>query len=226
MKKYMKQISLLLILLSVFLISGCGEDDTSTTSNLISNSTRDEVAVKAYNNTLNLLRSRTYSVEELYDAHIGLVIFDNTNDPNDKATVERIQSKCPNAKEIYLYASSMINYYKGDIGLAGTYMQQIPDNYDGVLSENIKIDREKVISEYKVYQKKASEKQEREETQKKQERDSHIYIDDPEEKIIQVYGQPNEVNKTVTKYGVSKQYVYDNVLIYTEDGYVTGWQDW
>ena len=77
----------------------------------------------------------------------------------------------------------------------------------------------------------AEEKQQEKDkaAQKAAERDSHIYIGDPESKIRSVFGTPDQVNRTVVGGHEEKQYVYDRgsklICIYTENGIVTGFQD-
>jgi hypothetical protein len=46
------------------------------------------------------------------------------------------------------------------------------------------------------------------------------------------WGEPRDINRTVTEYGVREQWVYgsytyisDNTYLYFEDGVLTGWQD-
>jgi hypothetical protein len=51
-------------------------------------------------------------------------------------------------------------------------------------------------------------------------------VGSPEFDVIMKLGNPLEINRTVNKYGVRKQFIYPGgVYVYTEDGVVTGWQD-
>jgi len=52
-----------------------------------------------------------------------------------------------------------------------------------------------------------------------------VTIGSPEADVIAKFGQPQEINRTVTQWGVSKQMVYEGVYIYTDNGIVTSWQD-
>jgi tetratricopeptide (TPR) repeat protein len=46
------------------------------------------------------------------------------------------------------------------------------------------------------------------------------------EQVIVSWGQPEDVNRTVTTYGVSEQWIYgDKHYLYFEDGVLTSWQD-
>ena len=63
----------------------------------------------------------------------------------------------------------------------------------------------------------------------KKERETRIFVGDPESKIQNVLGAPEHVNRTVVSGHVSKQYVYTRgskrIFVYTDDGIVTGFQD-
>ena len=52
-----------------------------------------------------------------------------------------------------------------------------------------------------------------------------VRIGSPEANIIAKFGQPERVNRTVNRWGVSKQFVYDGVYIYTNNGVVTSSQN-
>jgi hypothetical protein len=39
------------------------------------------------------------------------------------------------------------------------------------------------------------------------------------------WGEPNKVNRTVGKWGVNEQWVYDDTYLYFENGKLTSWQD-
>lgn len=53
-----------------------------------------------------------------------------------------------------------------------------------------------------------------------------IMIGDFSSKVLENYGKPTTVNRTVTKYGVNEQWVYaDGVYIYFENDLVVAWQD-
>lgn len=53
-----------------------------------------------------------------------------------------------------------------------------------------------------------------------------LIIGDSSSKVLQYYGKPEKVNRTVTQYSVSEQWVYGNgIYIYIENGLVVAWQD-
>ena len=45
------------------------------------------------------------------------------------------------------------------------------------------------------------------------------------EQVRASWGEPGDVNRTVTAYGVHSQWVYGSVYVYFDDGILTGWQD-
>ena len=145
---------------------------------------------------------------------------------NDVA-VKLVREKDNRSKYLYSYASAQKEYSKGNILMTISYLKDIPDDFNGDFSEEIKQFKATVYpleAEYKA-------KRDAEEAEKRQYKESHLYIGDPEKKITQVKGQPYEVNRTVIGNSVHKQYVYYNEdtgymqCIYTEDGFITGWQD-
>ena len=74
------------------------------------------------------------------------------------------------------------------------------------------IEQQRPAKEKENQEKAAKDK---EKASQQQERNSHIYIGDPEKKIIDVFGQPERVNKTVNSNLVRKQYVYKNGVVTT-----------
>ncbi|MGC8728439.1 MAG: hypothetical protein ACP5SD_04140, partial [Elusimicrobiales bacterium] len=52
-----------------------------------------------------------------------------------------------------------------------------------------------------------------------------IAIDMPCEAVKLSWGEPNDINRTVTSYSVHEQWVYGNTYVYCDDGKVTAWQD-
>jgi hypothetical protein len=53
-----------------------------------------------------------------------------------------------------------------------------------------------------------------------------IWIGMTEEMLLDSWGQPKDINSTVTRYGSRKQYVYDlGQYVYVENGKVEAWQD-
>jgi hypothetical protein len=53
-----------------------------------------------------------------------------------------------------------------------------------------------------------------------------IWIGMTDEMLLDSWGKPNEINRTVNEYGTSEQWVYgDRNYVYIDDGIVSGWQD-
>lgn len=129
------------------------------------------------------------------------------------------------AKVLYAYAQAQQKYEINDFKMAQYYLKNIPDNYSGNFSEPIKQMKTMVLE--KVIQQEANQKQAKVAAEK--EKENHIYIGDPEEKIRKVFGEPDKVNRHVNSSTVTKQYVYyyknKMVCVYTENGIVTDFQD-
>lgn len=54
----------------------------------------------------------------------------------------------------------------------------------------------------------------------------NVWIGMTEKMLLDSRGYPENINRTVTKYGENKQYVYlGNKYVYVENGKVTSWQD-
>lgn len=58
-----------------------------------------------------------------------------------------------------------------------------------------------------------------------------IYIGMSENALLESYGRPSKINKTVTSLSIQKQYVYNRpfqrtIYVYVENGFITGWQDY
>jgi hypothetical protein len=56
-----------------------------------------------------------------------------------------------------------------------------------------------------------------------------IYIGMPEDALVESWGTPGDINRSVGSWGVHKQYVYGNFpnsyYVYVDNGIVTSWQD-
>ncbi|RGS70485.1 hypothetical protein [Mitsuokella sp. AF21-1AC] len=157
-------------------------------------------------------------------------------------TVEH-RSESNDADNLYLIASAEKNFADGDMVTAYNYIADLPHDYTGEFSGEVtklKQDIDQAHEEWKAQ--KAREEEEKAKEREKQaaiekekqkaieaERAKRIYIGDPESKIRKVFGEPDRVNRHVSKYGTMKQYVYEyddgNTYIYTENGIVTDYQD-
>ena len=105
---------------------------------------------------------------------------------------------------------------------ADRYMSKIPDDYNGMFSEKIKVDKEKVKKKI-VEAKGWVEESAREAAQEKA---NNLYIGDSESKMRSVLGKPESVNVLVTSRGEEKQNVYSgNRYVYTLNGIVTAMQN-
>lgn len=52
-----------------------------------------------------------------------------------------------------------------------------------------------------------------------------IWIGMTKEMLIESWGRPNDINRTVGSWGVHEQCIYSSAYIYIENGVVTSWQD-
>lgn len=152
----------------------------------------------------------------------------------DEASVSLVEFSTNRGKPIYKYkdgdimyniASAMEQYYgKRDYEMALQYLKDVPDSYfSGEFGD--KLTEIKENAPQKSKQQQAKEKAQKEAEAK--EYNSKLHVGDPENKIEDVMGTPESVNRTVSGSHEFKQYVYKNssVFIYTEDGIITGFQD-
>ena len=52
-----------------------------------------------------------------------------------------------------------------------------------------------------------------------------IWIGMTKEMIVESWGSPNDINKTVGSWGVHEQWIYNSTYLYIENGILTSWQD-
>ncbi len=135
-------------------------------------------------------------------------LYRNQNYSEAKKVLQEMNSKYPNS-DLVKKANSMFN------------------NLDELIKKD---ELEKPERDAKA-QKAAEEhrqwmKQEAEAAKKlQQERENSIYIGDNREKVLKVFGNPDTINRTVTKNLVHEQWVYGRTYIYLENDRVTSWQD-
>ncbi len=55
--------------------------------------------------------------------------------------------------------------------------------------------------------------------------DKKIWLGMSNEMARESWGEPNDINRTVGRWGVHEQWVYDGTYLYFENGKLTGWQD-
>jgi hypothetical protein len=55
--------------------------------------------------------------------------------------------------------------------------------------------------------------------------EERIWIGMTKEMLIESWGRPNDINRTVGSWGVHEQCIYTSVYVYIENGVVTSWQD-
>ena len=155
----------------------------------------------------------------LYRENSSHTALDGTT--NDKYTI------------IYDYASAQKNYAENNYSQAEFSMKDIPENYQGDLANEIKQFRATLVAKgLNPYPYTQDEINKQKEWHEKMRREATLELDvgDPESKIKERYGKPDEVNQTIVKtlFGkeVQKQYVYSskNVYVYTTDGKVTAIQ--
>lgn len=196
-----------LVVLCIFLFHSCGNDSSNSKNNSssVSSSYTQKLSDEDYNAAVALAKQGKWDdcAVKLVKSHEG----DNR------------------AKVLYNYANAQKNFGKNDFSMAKHYLKNIPDDYSGDFSAEIK-QMKNIVTE-KAAKQEADEKKAKE--AKEQEKAKHIYIGDPEEKIRKVFGTPDSVNRHVSSYSTTKQYVYYRgdkmICIYTEDGVVTDFQD-
>lgn len=117
--------------------------------------------------------------------------------------------KSPENTQLTLYADAKLAEKNNNIEMLELALETFPEDYSGDFADDIK----------QMKQNLPQQKQELEEKHKTQ-----LFIGDPEEKIKQLYGEPDDVNTTNTGTNIHKQYVYGHTYIYTDNGKVTSWQ--
>lgn len=128
---------------------------------------------------------------------------------------------------LYNFAESVVSGQDGDDDMMFYYLNEIPIDYNGKFSD--------LILEQKLQMKTKEEWKEDYLNQKKyksvkstSEKEAESTFPTPSigmtanDVINSRWGSPKDVNKTITEYGVSEQWVYSNYrYIYLEDGIVT-----
>ena len=193
------------VIVCIFLFNSCGSSSTTNKATSSSSGYTQKLSDEDYNAAVYLAKQGKWKecAVKLVKSHEG-------------------DSR---AKVLYAYANAQENYGENNFDMAKHYLKDIPDDYDGDFSAEIK--QMKDIVAGKAAQQEADKKKARE--AKEKEEAKHIYVGDPEEKIRKVFGTPDSVNRHVSSYGTTKQYVYYRgdkmICIYTEDGVVTDFQD-
>ncbi|MBT2278846.1 hypothetical protein J7E51_12815 [Priestia megaterium] len=122
-----------------------------------------------------------------------------------------------------LYFTSMKNYNMEEYTYAYDIIKKIPNTYKGKYAEDIEITKAQI-------KRKSDEVTDEWDAQEKQEKiqNTNPQIGMTKEEVINDtrWGKPNDVNRTITKYGVEEQWVY-NVYgyLYFEDDKVTAIQN-
>lgn len=153
-------------------------------------------------------------------------------------------------KESYLYAIKLwirLPDEKGGIKKEkrNEFKKYIIDHYDlrdmdfKISYVNIKIHSEKAANlakkkrakEYKRFRMKKFNELKQKFRAKDAQRilDQKVWIGMNQEQLILSWGEPDDKNRTVTKYGIREQWIYGEfpnvTYVYLEDGVVTSWQD-
>lgn len=146
---------------------------------------------------------------------------------------------------LYNYANAKEKIHKNDYSMAYYYVKDIDPSivkdefyYDDLVSIQNKLReedekkqkaREKEFEDRMAARERQRDQEAIERAQRYEERKHRIYIGDPEDKITEIFGTPDSVNRHVSAYGTTKQYVYYRgdkmICIYTEDGIITDFQD-
>lgn len=140
------------------------------------------------------------------------------------AAVKFFNSDYKNSKILYSYANAQDSRVQ-DPSLAEHYLKQIPQNYSGEFSEDIKKLRESIKEPAQKQRQENMENEKEKQEIAAKERATHVYVGDSQYKVVQVLGEPKHKNRTVTTNGAREQWVYSNKYIYIENGVVVGFQD-
>lgn len=188
--------------------------------NLWVESVRNKGVEENYNAGISLIKEGKYQEANLKLCHFipnGVSMPSDSNYRNFKYADK--------AKALAYYASAQRLLQENNISLAAYSLHQIPDNYNGEFAKEIKQLKDQVFeNENKLIQAKIKSDEDRKKEREK-ERASKIYIGDSEYKVLELWGEPQRKNRTVTGNGVHEQWVYGNKYIYIDNGTVTAFQD-
>lgn len=127
------------------------------------------------------------------------------------------------AADITFYAVRTIVKIRQDVAYSYRALAEIPDNYKGIMYEEIISYKEKYRGDLKAY---SAELSYRERLRNQPAKPSPQIGMSPEEVNSSSWGSPEDKNRTTTKYGVSEQWVYgDGRYVYFNDGEVTTIQE-
>ena len=87
--------------------------------------------IDKYQVAVETLKNGIYTDEELNDIETTFFIIDN----------EYIKKECPNSKELYYFACYQEKSRISDHLMCKFYLDKIPDNYNGVLSKEILLEK-------------------------------------------------------------------------------------
>ncbi|MCI6655162.1 MAG: hypothetical protein MSH21_07940 [Clostridium sp.] len=193
---------------------------------------------KKYDEAINIIannKSGYYSDEEIKELNQKLAPYGNTDTFMEreikyfgKEKVYSVINRHSYGRMLYHYAYA-IHIYNGDPMIRNVYrtnaaqykaafdeINKIPDKYNGDFAEKIKEEKKHLKS---AYEEAAGLLKAVQEDEKKT-----LHIGDSELKIEQIYGKPIKVNISQNAYSEHKQYVYNNMFIYVDDGVVTSYQ--
>lgn len=165
--------------------------------------------------------------EKYHDASVALVNYYSYGKP-----------KNPKNHNLYCYVIAKKDMNEHDYSGAGYIIERIVDSsainefyYEDLLTIKKTIKKEKNIKDEKYKAELQAQREKEKDKQKKEEEEhkKHLYIGDTEDKITELWGNPDSVNRHVSSYGTTKQYVYYRgnkmICIYTENGIITDFQD-
>ena len=140
------------------------------------------------------------------------------------AAISFLDTDYKNSKILYNYVHAQDSRGR-DPSMAEFYLKQIPQNYSGEFSEDIKKLRESIKEPAQKQRQENMENEKEKQEIAAKERATHVYVGDSQYKVVQVLGEPKHKNRTVTANGAREQWVYSNKYIYIENGVVVGFQD-
>lgn len=165
------------------------------------------------------------AAERFYQKYDDVVELLKEGKWRDAAVASVNYRDCPEFEVLYYYANAKEKESNDTQSMTKYYLDKIPDDYNGEFADEIKNYKQEILDKEK--QKKILEEKQR--VEKAKEREKHLYIGDSESKIRKIFGTPDQVNRHVSDYATTKQYVYFRsdkmICIYTKDGIVTDFQD-
>ncbi|KGE16617.1 hypothetical protein [Paenibacillus wynnii] len=132
---------------------------------------------------------------------------------------------------VYNFAQSSVSGQNGDDEMMFYYLNEIPINYNGKLSDLI-LKQKLQLKTKEEWAKDYINQRKYKSVKSSNEKEAESLLTSPSigmsanELLNSKWGKPKDINKTITEYGTSEQWVYsDYRYVYLEDGIVTAIQN-